>query len=93
MVTFLCGSVRGTGTAQFLDFNIALTLISFILSEKWLESRAKQSTGDAIVSLFALQALLVEENAVLVEREVDAKLLLKCIASYLVLSTMSDTIP
>ena len=31
-------SVRRTGTAQLLDFNIAVTLISFILSEKWLKS-------------------------------------------------------
>ena len=89
VVTFCCGSVRATETAQFLDFNIALMLIAFILSEKWLERRAKQSIGDAIASLLALQAptaLLVEENGVLVEREVDANLLLECIASYLVLS-------
>ena len=82
-----CRSVRGTGTAQLLDFNIVVTLISFILSEKWLESRARQSIGDAIASLLALQAptaLLVEEDAVLVEQEVAVKLLLECIASYLV---------
>ena len=81
-----CRSVRGTGTAQLLDFNIVVTLISFILSEKWLESRARQSIGDAIASLLALQAptaLLVEEDAVLVEQEVAIKLLLECIASFL----------
>ena len=32
-----------TRATQFFDFNIAVTLISFILSEKWLESRAKQA--------------------------------------------------
>ena len=46
---------------------------------KWLESKAKGSTGDAIASLLALQAqtalLVEEEDRVLVEREVDAKLL------------------
>ena len=70
---------------KLLDFNIAVPLISFILSETWLETR------DAIASLLALQALtalLVEEDGVLGEREVDAKLLLECIASYVVLRTM-----
>ena len=47
--------------------------MSFILSGKWLESRAKASTGDAIASLSALQAptalLVEEEDGVLVERE------------------------
>ena len=88
-------SVRRTGTVQLLDFNIAATLLSFIMSERWLESRAKQSTGDAIASLMALQAptaLLVEEDGMLVEREIDANLLLECIAYYLVFSTTGDTI-
>ena len=47
---------------------------------------------DAIASLLALHAptaLLVEADGVLGEREVDAKLLLECIASYLVLSITS----
>ena len=48
-----------------LDFNTAAMLISFIL-KRWLESRAKGSTGDAIASLLALQAqtalLVVEEG-------------------------------
>ena len=78
----------GTGTAQHFDFNIAAPLISFIPFGKWLESKAKSSTGDASASLFALEAstapLVEEEDGVLVEREVDAKLLLECIASYLV---------
>ena len=77
---------------QLWDFNIALTLISFILSERWLESRAKQSTGEDIASLLALQAptaLLFEEDGVLVEREADAKLLVECNAPYLVMSTTS----
>ena len=56
-------------------------LISFILFWRWLESRAKGTTGDAIASLLALQAqtalLVVEEDGALVEREVDAKLLLE----------------
>ena len=56
-------------------------LISFILFGKWLECKAKASTGDAIASLTALQALtilLVEgEDGVLVELEVDAKLLVE----------------
>jgi len=81
VVTFIFGIVRGTGTAQLLDFNTAATLISFILFGKWLESKAKASTGDAIASLLALQAqtalLVEEEDGVLVEREVDAKLLLE----------------
>ena len=54
-----------TGATQFFDFNIAAVLISFILFGKWLQSRAKASTGDAIASLLALQgpnALLVEER-------------------------------
>ena len=55
--------------------------------------QSKASTGDAIASLLALQAptalLVEEEDAVLVEREVDAKLLVECMASYLVLSTMN----
>ena len=92
VVASLCGSVGATETAKSLDFNIALMLIAFILSEKWLERRAKQSTGDAIGSLFALQAptaLLVEENGVLLEREVDAKLLLECTAPNLVWNTTS----
>ena len=98
VVTFVCGIVRGTGTAQFLDFNIATTLISFILSEKWLESRAKARTGDAIASVCELckaptPPLVEEEDGVLVEREVDAKLLLVCIASHLVLSTTSKLGP
>ena len=97
MVTFICGIVRGTWTAQLFDFNIAATLISFILFGNWLESKAKASTGDAIASLLALEAptaLLIEgEDGVLVEREFDAKLLLECIASYLVLSTDEQTCP
>ena len=48
-----------------LDFNTAAMLISFIL-KRWLESRVKGSTGDAIASLLALQAqtalLVVEED-------------------------------
>ena len=47
------------------DFNTAAMLISFILFWKWLQSRAKGSTGDAIASLLSLQAptaLLVEEE-------------------------------
>ena len=71
MVLFLCRIVRGTGIAQFFDFNLAATLMSFILSEKWLESRAKASTGDAIASLLSSQAptalLVEEEDGVLVE--------------------------
>ena len=55
------------------------------------------STDDAIASLTSLQAptllLVEEEDGVLDEREVDANLLVECIASYLVLSTTSDTIP
>ena len=97
VVTFICGIVRGTGTAQLVDFNSAATLISFILFGKWLESKAKASTGDAIASLLTLEAptaLFVEEDdGVLVEREVDAKLLLECIASSLVLSTTSKLGP
>ena len=57
---------------------------------------SKRSTGDAIASLLALQtpaALLVEENGVLVERDVDANLLLACNTFSLVLSTMSKLDP
>ena len=56
-------------------------LISFILFWRWLESRAKGSTGDAIATLLALQGQtalpVVEEDGVLVERKVEAKLLLE----------------
>ena len=51
VVLFLCKSVRGKGTVHLLDFNIAATLMSLILFEKWLESGAKASTGDAILPL------------------------------------------
>ena len=71
-------------------------LISFILFGKWLECKAKASTGDATASLSSLQALTLllveEEDGVLDELEVDAKLLVECIASNLVLSTTSATI-
>ena len=34
---FRCEIVRGTGIAQFFDFNFAATLMSSVLFEKWLE--------------------------------------------------------
>ena len=48
-----------------------MMLMLFILSGKWLESRAKASTGDARASQLALKAPIVlifeEEDGVLVE--------------------------
>ena len=53
-----------TRATQLFDFNLAATLISFILFGKWLENSAK-TTADAIASMLALQvptALLVEKR-------------------------------
>ena len=47
------------GLSTFFDFNIAATLISFNLFVKWLESRAKANTGDAIASLLAFKFRLL----------------------------------
>ena len=58
------------------DFDTSALLITFVLMGKWLECRAKGSTGDAITALMALapsSALLVTNGG---ERQVDAKLLL-----------------
>lgn len=62
--------------AMSLDFDTSSLLITFVLMGKWLECRAKGSTGDAITALMALAprtALLVLPTG---EREVDAKLLM-----------------
>lgn len=63
--------------AMSLDFDTSSLLITFVLMGKWLECRAKGSTGDAITALMALAprtALLLQGRR---EREVDAKLLLQ----------------
>eukprot|EP00440_Ansanella_granifera_P075009 gb/GFBE01081406.1/.p1 GENE.gb/GFBE01081406.1/~~gb/GFBE01081406.1/.p1 ORF type:complete len:1098 (+),score=217.12 gb/GFBE01081406.1/:1-3294(+) len=74
---------RGEMATMNLDFDTSALLITFVLLGKWLECRAKGSTGDAITALMALQpqsALLIQEvdgRAAGRDRQVDAKLLLK----------------
>lgn len=75
-------------SAMDLSFDTSSLLITFVLMGKWLECRAKGSTGDAVASLMALQArsalLLIsgDEAAIFggtaeaeVEVEVDVRLL------------------
>lgn len=79
LAVFVQGVALGQPCAAKLNFDTSSMLIAFVLLGKWLESRAKGSTGDAISALLALQAhtaLLVEmddETGLATEREIDAK--------------------
>ncbi|OLQ05232.1 Copper-transporting ATPase 1 [Symbiodinium microadriaticum] len=76
----VCKLLAKEAAVMSLDFDTSSLLIAFVLLGKWLECRAKGSTGDAITALLSLQpqsALLVREDGSSRERYVDAKLLVK----------------
>mmetsp|Transcript_18325 Transcript_18325/g.43416 ORF Transcript_18325/g.43416 Transcript_18325/m.43416 type:complete len:1207 (-) Transcript_18325:117-3737(-) len=76
----VCKLLAKEAAVMSLDFDTSSLLIAFVLLGKWLECRAKGSTGDAITALLSLQpqsALLVREDGSGRERYVDAKLLVK----------------
>eukprot|EP00931_Biecheleriopsis_adriatica_P045142 TRINITY_DN25873_c0_g1_i1.p1 TRINITY_DN25873_c0_g1~~TRINITY_DN25873_c0_g1_i1.p1 ORF type:complete len:1096 (-),score=269.60 TRINITY_DN25873_c0_g1_i1:5-3172(-) len=79
-VQLLVKLLQGEMAAMDLDFDTSALLITFVLLGKWLECRAKGSTGDAITALMALQpqsALLLEQKSGnLQERQVDVHMLL-----------------
>lgn len=63
--------VESKQSACDLNFDTSSLLITFVLFGKWLECRAKGSTGDAIAALVALQP----RKALLILRDEEAKML------------------
>ena len=89
---------RMTRATQFFDFNIAATLISFILFGKWLQKQSKSKRWRCycfyVCSLSIDCSARGREDGVLDEREISQiALRFECIASYLVLSTTTATKP